>query len=161
MVVSNSGFKLALVMAGVIVLPLAGCNSTDALKMNEEFQQGYVIDEDALAATPVGSSREQVLLSLGSPSLTRDFGTGEKFYYISQTRRRSVGFARRKIVDQRVLAVSFNEEGRVDNIANYGLKDGRVFDFISRTTPTGGSETTFIGGILSGLGKGRPSMTGF
>ncbi len=161
MVVNSSGFKLVLIVTGAMALPLAGCNSTDALKMNEEFQQGYIIDEDALAATPVGSSREQVLLSLGSPSITRDFGAGEKFYYISQTRRRSVGFAQRRIVDQRVLAVSFNDEGRVDNIANYGLKDGRVFDFIGRTTPTGGSENTFIGGILSGLGKGKPSLTGF
>nr|WP_245412242.1 outer membrane protein assembly factor BamE [Notoacmeibacter ruber] len=158
---NNCKIKLAVVAAGFLALPLAGCNSTDALKLNEEFQQGYVIDEDALAATPVGSSREQVLLSLGSPSIKRDFGQGERYYYISQIRQRPVGFAQRRIVDQRVLAVSFDEDGRVSNIANYGLKDGRVFDFIGRTTPTGGRETTFIGGVLSGLGRGAPSAGGF
>ena len=26
---------------------------------------------------------------------------------------------------------------RVRNIANYGLQDGRVFDFVTRTTPSG------------------------
>lgn len=161
MVVNNCGFKLTLLATVVLALPLAGCNTSDALSMKQEFQQGYVIDEDALAATPVGSSREQVLLSLGSPSITRDFGDGERFYYISQIRQRSVGFGKRRIVDQRVVAVSFNDDGRVDNIANYGLKDGRVFDFISRTTPTGGRETTFIGGILAGVGKGKPSLGGF
>ncbi|OXT01490.1 hypothetical protein B7H23_00455 [Notoacmeibacter marinus] len=161
MVVNSFGFKLTLLVAAALPLPLAGCNSTDALSLKQEFKQGYVIDEDAIAATPVGSSREQVLLSLGSPSITRDFGEGERFYYISQIRQRSVGFGQRRIVDQRVLAVSFNDEGRVDNIANYGLKDGRVFDFISRATPTGGRETTFIGGVLSGIGKGKPSLGGF
>ncbi len=58
-----------------------------------------------------------------------------------------------KLVDQRVLAVYFGEDGRVDNIANYGLKDGKVFDFISRTTPTGGKDQNFLGQMLSGAGK--------
>jgi outer membrane protein assembly factor BamE (lipoprotein component of BamABCDE complex) len=58
-----------------------------------------------------------------------------------------------KLVDQRILAVYFNKEGRVDNIANYGLKDGKVFDFISRTTPTGGKDQNFLGQMLSGVGN--------
>jgi outer membrane protein assembly factor BamE (lipoprotein component of BamABCDE complex) len=58
-----------------------------------------------------------------------------------------------KLVDQRILAVYFNAEGRVDNIANYGLKDGKVFDFISRTTPTGGKDQNFIGQLMSGASR--------
>ena len=58
-----------------------------------------------------------------------------------------------KIVDQRILAIYFNEEGRVENIANYGLKDGKVFDFISRTTPTGGKDLNFLGQMMSGIGN--------
>ena len=45
---------------------------------------------------------------------------------------------------------------RVTKIANYGLEDGEVFDFITRTTPTGGKEQTFIGQILAGASKGGP-----
>ena len=30
------------------------------------------------------------------------------------------------------------------------MKDGKVFDMISRTTPTGGTELTFLQRILSG-----------
>ena len=58
-----------------------------------------------------------------------------------------------KVVDQRILAVYFGEDGRVENIAHYGLQDGKVFDFISRTTPTGGKDVTFIGQLLSGASK--------
>ena len=39
------------------------------------------------------------------------------------------------MTDQHVLAVYFDKSGKVDRIANYGMKDGKVFDFVSRTTP--------------------------
>ena len=59
---------------------------------SEVLYQGYVVDQETLALAPVGSSREQVLLSLGTPSSTATFDN-EVFYYISQTRKRSVAFA--------------------------------------------------------------------
>ena len=107
---------------------------------------------------PVGSSREQVVLALGSPSTTATFDN-EVYYYISQTRRRGAAFMSPKLVDQRVLSVYFGADGRVTNIANYGLKDGKVFDFISRTTPTGGKDENFLGRILAGAGAGGPKPT--
>jgi outer membrane protein assembly factor BamE (lipoprotein component of BamABCDE complex) len=146
----TAGLSLAVAAAAI-----SGCNTSKTfagLKPGETLTQGYVIDQQSLELVPVGSSREQVLLALGSPSTTATFDN-EVFYYISQTRRRPVAFMNPKIVDQRILAVYFNEEGRVDNIANYGLKDGKVFDFISRTTPTGGKDLNFLGQMMSGLGN--------
>ncbi|QRM54953.1 outer membrane protein assembly factor BamE [Sinorhizobium sp. BG8] len=122
---------------------LAGCQTGEVL------HQGYVVDQETLALAPVGSSREQVLLSLGSPSTTATFDH-EVFYYISQTRSRPVAFMKPKIVDQSILAVYFNGEGTVDRLANYTLKDGVPFDMITRTTPTGGVELTFLGQLLKG-----------
>ncbi len=139
----------------VAAVALSGCNASKTfagLKPGETLTQGYVIDPESVELVPVGSSREQVLLALGSPSTTATFDN-EVFYYISQTRRRPVAFMNPKIVDQRILAVYFNEEGRVENIANYGLKDGKIFDFISRTTPTGGKDQNFLGQIISGAGN--------
>ncbi len=49
--------------------------------------QGCVIDQQQIDSVPVGSSREQVLLALGSPSTTATFDN-EVFYYISQKRYR-------------------------------------------------------------------------
>ena len=63
------------------------------------IQNGYVVDEQTLALAPVGSSREQVLLSLGSPSATATFDT-EVFYYISQKRTRAVAFMKPRLVEQ-------------------------------------------------------------
>ena len=136
--------------AGIVACGLlAGCNTAGVLQTQETFRQGYVVDEQTLALVPPGSSREQVLLSLGTPTTTNVFDN-EVFYYISQTRKRSAQFLKPRLVDQRVLAVYFNAEQTVDRIADYGLQDGKVFDFITRTTPTGGRDQTFLTQILTG-----------
>lgn len=152
--------RVAVLAAGLAAISaLAGCNTANTLNPSETLKQGYVMDEQALELVPVGSSREQVLLALGTPSTTSTF-QNEVFYYISQTRKRAVAFMRPKLVDQRILTIYFGEDGRVSQIANYGLQDGKVFDFMSRTTPVASRETSFIGQMLTGLGKAPPRLPG-
>lgn len=142
----------ALVIAILATTAVSGCNTKKTfgdLTPGETLSQGYVVDPQALEMVPVGSSREQVVLALGTPSTTATFDN-EVFYYISQTRRRTVAFQTPRLVNQRVLAVYFGADDRVSQIADYGLKDGKLFDFISRTTPTGGKDRTFLGQIMSG-----------
>ena len=141
---------------------LSACNTSKTfgdLNPSQTLNQGYIVDQEALDMVPVGSSREQVLLALGTPSTTATFDN-EVFYYISQTRKRAVAFAKPKLVDQKVLAVYFGADGRVSNIANYGLKDGKVFDFISRTTPTGGKDQNFLMQVIKGAGTYTPGIPG-
>jgi outer membrane protein assembly factor BamE (lipoprotein component of BamABCDE complex) len=123
-----------------LAVSLAGC-------FTAVYQRGYVLDEAALAQVPPGSSQEQVLLVLGTPSTVATV-SGETFYYISQKSQRTA-FLNPEITDQRVLTVYFDQGRRVERIANYGMQDGKVFDFISRTTPTGGQEANLIKQILS------------
>lgn len=127
---------------------LGGC-------LEQRNYQGYQIPHDAVQQVPVGSSADQALLALGTPTTTATFGN-EVHYYISQVSSRPVAFARSKVVDQRILAVYFDENNRVSQIANYGLQDGRVFDFVSRTTPTGGSDVSFVSQLLSAAGRTNP-----
>lgn len=124
---------------------------------SEVFHNGYIVDQDALALVPVGSSREQVLLSLGTPSTTATFD-GEVFYYVSQERRRPVAFMKPHLVDQQILAIYFDKDGVVSKRSNYTMQDGRVFDTISRTTPTGGRDLTFLQQVLSGGGGAANSV---
>jgi len=135
-------------------IALSGCTTAKVLSPSsfspsETYKQGFVIDEQTLQLVPPGSSREQVLLTLGTPT-TKEVFDNEVFYYISQTRRRPVAFMKPRLIDQRILAVYFTEDGTVDRISNYGMQDGRVFDFITRTTPTRGKDETFLVQILSG-----------
>jgi outer membrane protein assembly factor BamE (lipoprotein component of BamABCDE complex) len=123
---------------------LSACSSTTDI-----FHNGYVADAQSLQLIPVGSSREQVLLTMGTPSTTATFDS-EVFYYISQVRERKAAFLKPKLVEQTILAIYFSKDGIVTNKANYTLQDGKVFDTISRTTPTGGKDFTFLQQLLSG-----------
>lgn len=128
----------------IIALPLiAGC------VQQRVFNNGPQITQDQLDLIPVGSSQEQVLLALGSPSTRGQFDS-EVFYYISQKRAKTYEFERMKLIDQKVLAVYFDESQEVQRVANFGVQDGKVFDFISRTTPTGGKDFTFLRQVLTG-----------
>jgi outer membrane protein assembly factor BamE (lipoprotein component of BamABCDE complex) len=139
------------VVATIAGFTLSACQSAN---VGEVLHQGYVVDQETLNLVPVGSSREQVLLSLGTPSTTATFDN-EVFYYISQTRKRPVAFMKPKLIDQSILAVYFDKEGTVSQLAHYTLKDGKVFDMLTRTTPTGGKETSFLGQLLTGPGAGQ------
>ncbi|MDE1992726.1 MAG: outer membrane protein assembly factor BamE [Rhizobiaceae bacterium] len=140
--ISTAAIALMIATAG-----LSSCKTTEVMN------NGYIFDQQSLDLVPVGSSREQVLLSLGTPSTTATFD-GEVFYYISQKRTRTLAFMKPKLVDQNILAIYFDKDGIVKQKANYTLKDDKVFDMISRTTPTGGRDMTFLQQILQGGGNG-------
>jgi outer membrane protein assembly factor BamE (lipoprotein component of BamABCDE complex) len=130
-----------LAVALTLGLPLGGCFS-------ETYQKGYLIPEGALEQIPIGASQEQVLVVLGTPSTVATV-SGEVFYYISQRAERPVAFMTQQMVDQRVVAVYFDRNRRVDRLANYGMRDGKVFDYVTRTTPTGGTESAYLSNVLS------------
>ena len=143
---NKSGNALAKVaLAAVLSLPLAGCLGYDG-----EIQSGYVADERLLEQVRNGSSAEQVLVVLGTPSTTSTIG-GSTWYYISQKAERPVAFMQPKIVDRRIFAVYFDKNKKVERVANYGLQDGQVFDFVSRTTPAAGREASFLANAISNL----------
>jgi outer membrane protein assembly factor BamE (lipoprotein component of BamABCDE complex) len=115
---------------------LGGC-------VGEQFQKGYILPPGALEQIPIGASQDQVLIVMGTPSTVATL-SGEVFYYISQRSERKVAFMNQQVVDQRVIAVYFDKNRQVQRLANYGLQDGRIFDFISRTTPTSGQELSYL-----------------
>jgi outer membrane protein assembly factor BamE (lipoprotein component of BamABCDE complex) len=90
---------LALAAALTGALLLSACEQV--------YQRGYVLPEGALEQIPVGSSQEQVLVVLGTPSTVATV-SGEAFYYISQRAEKPVAFMPQKVTDQRVIAVYFD-----------------------------------------------------
>jgi outer membrane protein assembly factor BamE (lipoprotein component of BamABCDE complex) len=141
----------ACALALALALPLGGC------LMGETFQRGYVLPEGALEQIRLGASQEQVLIVLGTPSTVATV-SGEAFYYISQTATRAASFMPTTITDQRVVAIYFDRSRRVQRVADYGIKDGKLFDFVSRTTPTAGSDTNFIKQLMSTIENGHMAL---
>jgi outer membrane protein assembly factor BamE (lipoprotein component of BamABCDE complex) len=120
----------------------------------EQFQKGYILPPGALEQIPIGASQDQVLIVMGTPSTVATLN-GEVFYYISQRADRPVAFMSDKIVDQRVIAIYFDKNRQVRRLANYGLKDGMLFDFVSRTTPTSGQEINYVAPLFKALNIGQ------
>lgn len=159
----KTGRSVAFAAAAVALCLLAGCSNTPSLPKLElqgiaqTSQHGYVVAPAALQQVPVGSSKDQVIIALGTPSTQANYGN-EVFYYISQTRTRAAAFLPERVVDQRVIAVYFNKDEKVSKIADYGLQDGRVFDFVSRTTPTAAVDQTFIQQLFSAVTTLKPQV---
>ena len=129
------GFRTAAAVA-LVCAALGGCTG-------EQFQKGYILPPNALEQIPIGASQDQVLIVMGTPSTVATLN-GEVFYYISQRSERKVAFMNQQVVDQRVIAIYFDKNRQVQRLANYGLQDGKIFDFISRTTPTSGQELSYL-----------------
>ena len=85
-------------------------------------KHGTQLSEQDVSQVAQGMTQDQVRQVLGSPSTVAAVGRGDAYYYISST--------------MQVLAIYFTQGGKVERVANYGIKDGKVFDFISRTTPS-------------------------
>ena len=144
---SRARHRLA-VFAGVLAIgaALSGCIGYDG-----DFDRGYQVDPQALDQVKVGATtKPEALALMGTPSTTSTVG-GDAWYYIGQKMSRALAFMPAKMTDQNVLAIYFDKSGKVARIANYGMQDGKVFDFVSRTTPTGGQEPNFLRNIMTGL----------
>jgi outer membrane protein assembly factor BamE (lipoprotein component of BamABCDE complex) len=135
-----------MILALSLAAGLGGCIGFDG-----DFDRGYQIDEKTYAQVKIGATtKEQVLALMGTPSTTSTIG-GDAWYFIGQKMHRALAFMPVQMEDQNVLAVYFGKGGKVERIANYGMKDGQIFDFVSRTTPTGGQEPNFLRNMFNNL----------
>jgi outer membrane protein assembly factor BamE (lipoprotein component of BamABCDE complex) len=129
-------------MIAIALLAVGGCDTAQV------YRRGYIAPEGALEQIPLGASQEQVLIVLGTPSTVATV-SGEVFYYISQRTEQKLAFMPQTVTNQRVMAVYFDRERRVERVSNYGLKDGKVFDFNNRSTPTSGTELNYLNYLFS------------
>jgi outer membrane protein assembly factor BamE (lipoprotein component of BamABCDE complex) len=119
-----------------ICLTLMGCTPVIS-------QRGYQPDPDAEAGIIVGTDTKTVIEDrLGDTSVQATFGS-DSWYYISSVEKR-VAFFTPTVESRHILAIYFDKDGKVIDMKHYGLEDGHVVSFESRTTPTRGRELTFL-----------------
>ena len=142
---------LGSVAAVGIAVSLSGC-AADITK------HGHVFTEEDLAQVKEGMSHDQVILALGTPDTKSTVDQGA-YYYISTTTERSVAFLDAKITDRRVVAIYFDENNVVKRVANYGLEDGNVIDYVTRKTPSRGSEDGLLKELFRNIGRPQPTVS--
>lgn len=159
--------RARLLLAALAVTPLVACDSFPALPTLNSFTpgpifsggqtltHGYIFDDKVVDEIRPGVDVQTVLQKLGQPTTVSTIGN-QTFYYASQTTYQRFQFQKATIVDQRVFAVYFDKKFKVERLANWGLQDGKVFDFISRTTPTSGLEQSLLQQIFNGSTRFNP-----
>jgi outer membrane protein assembly factor BamE (lipoprotein component of BamABCDE complex) len=118
---------------------------------------GYVPAPDELAQIEVGvDTRETVSQKVGRPStsgLLNDTG----WFYV-QSRYKNVGYREPQEVDRKVLAITFTDAGIVQNIATYGLADGKVVAISRRVTESNIKGIGLIRQLLGNFGRIGPDV---
>jgi outer membrane protein assembly factor BamE (lipoprotein component of BamABCDE complex) len=135
------------VKAGAVLLAAGIAACTPVIR-----NHGYVPAEDELALVEVGvDTRETVGQKIGRPS-TSGLLNDEGWYYV-QSQYRLVGPREPQEIDRKVLAVTFNEAGVVENVALFGLEDGQVVEISRRVTETNIKGVSIITQLLGSFGR--------
>src|SRR5262249_55941906 len=74
------------------------------------------------------------------------------WYYISKKTEQEA-FLDPTVLDQEVLEIKFDDTGVVKDMRLYGIEDGKEIDPVSRATPTGGQELTFMQQLLGNIAR--------
>lgn len=133
---------------GLMLVLVAGVAACSPVYRNH----GYVPSAEDLALVEVGKdTRETVGQKIGRPTtsgLLNDTG----WFYV-QSRYKNFGPRAPQEIDRQVLAVTFTEAGVVENIARYGLEDGRVVQISRRVTESNVKGLSVIQQILGSFGR--------
>ena len=131
-------------LAALAALVLTACSETVTVR-------GHQFQETDVQRVTKGMGQDQVRAALGSPTTTAAVGTGSAFYYISSTEGQAAFFKPTER-DRKVLAVYFTPVGSVERVAQYGLKDGKVFDYVKNETPSHTKDEGMLKSLFRNLG---------
>jgi len=140
MQIIKTRFATSFLAAAGLALLLAGCSP-------EVEHRGYMPKPGAFDQISNGMTKMEVEGIMGTPSTTASVQyKGDSFYYITQVTT-SKAFMTTE-TDRTVIAIRFNEDGKVKSYAQYGLQDGRVVDINTNATPVYGEDTSIISALL-------------
>lgn len=118
---------------------------------------GYVPPQEDLENIVVGvDTRATVDDVIGAPSVSGLLSGGD--YYYVRSRFREYGLLEPKIVDRRVLAISFNPDDTIRNVEEFGLKDGYVVPISRRVTDSSVVGNGFLRQIFGNFGNVDPEQ---
>ena len=126
-------------------LSLAGCSSILE-------PRGYIIDQVLMDTVQPGiDNQASVEGALGRPTFTSEYGAETWYYVSSVTGRRP--FRDPRIREHSVLAVRFDEAGKVVAVDRSGIDKVVYLDPNGKKTPTLGRERGFLEDLFGNIGQ--------
>jgi len=133
-----------ILLFSAILGTLGACSPTVSSRGN------MVKDYQLVTLQPGISTKSDVLRALGSPT-TQDAFDDNNWFYIGQVKEKT-GIFDPKISSERILQVTFNSEGIVQNIKDVGGQRENI-PYERDKTPTSGNEVTVMQQLLGNLGR--------
>ena len=133
----------------LLLMPTSGCANDTFLVHN-----GNMPSSEKTSEIKQGQTMSEVESVLGSPSAVTSFD-GKTWIYMSSTLKK-VAFFKPKEINREILAISFNDNGKVSEIQNYDLQDGRQISIDQTETPIAGSRVGFFRKYFGGVGAYLP-----
>lgn len=137
----------------LLAVSVAGCSR--AIE-----HRGYQARAQDVQQLRMGMTQDEVRSTLGSPSTTATVQyQGDSYYYISSKVKTSAFLANEEL-EREILAVRFDQFGRVQSFGQYTLQDGQVVDMNTRQTPSRGRELSILQQMFGNLGQFTPNDQG-
>jgi outer membrane protein assembly factor BamE (lipoprotein component of BamABCDE complex) len=141
----------------LLLLALLGGCSMPAFLSYPPQQRGNLVDATALKQlVPGTSTRSDVTALMGSPTTKATFDDNTWLYIAEVTRPVIAGT--QAVLDQEVVALTFDDKGVLRNVATKTADDGMPVSMASGATPSPGSEATFMQQLLGNVGRFNPGI---
>jgi outer membrane protein assembly factor BamE (lipoprotein component of BamABCDE complex) len=135
-----------------LLLGLGGCGWLTERIGPDPIMRGNHVDAERLSQiTPGVQTRSDVEALLGSPSARGTFDDDNWYYISARTRTQPGRFL--EVEGQRVVAISFNRQGVVQNVRELTQADGRDVQMVSRETPVPGNDRSLLQALFGNLGR--------
>ncbi|MBY8977691.1 outer membrane protein assembly factor BamE [Rhodobacteraceae bacterium NNCM2] len=139
-------------VSAIALLGVAACTP-------EVRNHGFAPDPELVETIQAGSdTRGSVRRKVGRPSYSGVFDPNGWFYIATTVEH--LTYHAPKVIDRRIVAISFDDRDIVTSVKTYGLEDGKIIDLETRTTPTAGRELTILEQVLGNIGFDATSIVG-
>jgi outer membrane protein assembly factor BamE (lipoprotein component of BamABCDE complex) len=121
--------------------------------------QGYIVDKELVDAIQPGvDNRESVMTTLGQPTFTSQFNSGE-WYYVSRDSS-NLAFNSPSAKTQLTLRIRFDAKGNVTAVDRMGKEMVASVDLYGKKTPTLGRHRGFFEDLFGNIGTVGAPGTG-
>jgi outer membrane protein assembly factor BamE (lipoprotein component of BamABCDE complex) len=142
-------------------LMLIGCLTLSSCSwlMPTPTMRGNKVDPELLKElTPGVSSKADVTAVIGSPT-TRGTFDDNTWIYISERTQQRIGRTLGEI-DQNVVVLNFDQGGLLQGVQKFSKDDSLPVSVVARTTPSPGTEASFMQQLLGNIGRFNPAGVG-
>jgi len=132
-------------LLGALLTAVAACSNIDR-------KHGYTPEDEDLSQIVVGvDTKETVADVVGRPS-TSGVLAQSGWYYV-ESKFTTYGIREPREIEREVVAISFSEDGVVENIERFGLEDGNVIAISRRVTDSNIKGVSFLRQLFGGIGN--------